>query len=217
MLINTCHPESEEAISIAESLSEKYSATVKAVDCSTIDEQKIKVILGEILKDFPIREIEIKLPNWLAALPLEHWLRKSIIDAIGSSVTSPEKLIGTHIFNYHQNPNTLTTTETFITIQVHIPQSYYRNNNVYVKPTIEIWIISHERHMNVDNIPKITDNRNDYLSKLIDEKLNGRTDLGFGKLTLISNVEGAYQSDYLFRQMIFEGTDLNDSLCYKED
>ncbi len=92
MLINTCHPESEEAISLAESLSEKYSATVKAVDCSTIDEQKIKEILGEILKDFPIREIEIKLPNWLAALPLEHWLRKSIIDAIKSAVSGLNKV-----------------------------------------------------------------------------------------------------------------------------
>lgn len=142
---------------------------------------------------------------------------ESIIKAIGSSIASPEKLVGTHIFNYHQNPNTLTTVNTFITIQVHIPQSYYRDSNIFVNPTIEIWIISHENHMKVDNIPKVNDNRNDYLSRLIDEKLNGRTDLGFGKLNLISNVEGAYQHDYVFRQMMFEGTDLNDSLCDDED
>jgi hypothetical protein len=142
---------------------------------------------------------------------------ESIVKAIGSSVTSPEKLVGTHIFNYHQNPNTLTTVDTFITIQVHIPKSFYGNNNVFVNPTIEIWIISHEKHMTVDNIPKVTDNRNDYLSRLIDEKLNGRSDLGFGKLTLSSNVEGAYQQNYVYRQMTFEGTDLNDSLCDDED
>lgn len=142
---------------------------------------------------------------------------ESIVKAIGSSVDSPEKLVGTHIFNYHQNPNTLTTVDTFITIQVHIPQSYYRDNIAFVKPTIEIWIISHEKHMEVKNIPKVTDNRNDYLSKLIDEKLNGRSDLGFGRLTLLSNIEGAYQHDYVFRQMMFEGTDLNDSLCDIED
>ena len=45
-----------------------------------------------------------------------------IVAAINSSeVTSPEKLIGTHIFNYNQNPHTLNTVGTFITIQVHIP------------------------------------------------------------------------------------------------
>lgn len=140
---------------------------------------------------------------------------ESIVKAIGSSITSPEKLVGTHIFNYHQNPNTLTTVDTFITVQVHIPKSFY-GDTVFVKPTIEIWIISHEKHMEVNDIPKVTDNRNDYLSNLIDEKLNGRNDLGFGKLTLLSNVEGSYQQNYVYRQMIFEGTDLNNSLCKDE-
>lgn len=140
----------------------------------------------------------------------------TIIQAIGSStVTSAEKLVGTHIFNYHQNPNTINTVETFITIQVHIPQSFY-NNTIFISPTIEIWIISHEKHMIVDNIPKITDNRNDYLSKLIDNKLNGRSDFGIGELKLLSNIEGSYQKDYVYRKLVFEGTDINDSLCEDE-
>lgn len=145
---------------------------------------------------------------------------KDIINAIDSSTAaSAEKLIGTNIFNYHQNPNTINTVETFITVQVHIPQSfsYYKNSNsIYVKPTIEIWIISHEQHMIVDNIPKITANRNDYLSILIDNKLNGRSDFGINSLTLTSNIEGCYQQNYLYRKMVFEGTDLNDSLCDDE-
>lgn len=140
----------------------------------------------------------------------------AIIRAIDSSiVTSPEKLVGTHIFNYDQNPNTINTVETFITIQVHIPQKLY-TNSTYVYPTIEIWIISHENHMVVDNVPKITYNRNDYLSMLIDNKLNGRSDFGIGELTLQSNVEGSYQKDYLYRKMVFEGTDVNNSFC-KDD
>ena len=140
----------------------------------------------------------------------------SIIQAINSStIFSPEKLVGTHIFNYHQNPNTINTVETFITIQVHIPEPFFRNN-AYIKPTVEIWVISHEKHMIVDNIPKVTDNRNDYLSRLIDKKLNGRSDFCIGELSLISNVEGSYQQNYLFRKMVFEGTDLNNSLCRDE-
>ena len=140
----------------------------------------------------------------------------TIIQAIGSStITSAEKLVGTHIFNYHQNPNTINTVETFITIQVHIPQSFY-NNTIFINPTIEIWIISHEQHMVVNNVPKITDNRNDYLSKLIDNKLNGRSDFGIGELKLLSNVEGSYQQNYVYRKMVFEGTDINDSLCDDE-
>ena len=148
---------------------------------------------------------------------------KEIIAAINSSEVKPnepEKLIGKHIFNYNQNPHTLNIVGTFITIQVHIPQSYYTDYNASttrVKPTIEIWIISHERHMSVDNIPKVTQNRNDYLSELIDNKINGKSGFGIGETMLISNIEGAFQQDYLYRKMIFQCVDLNWSLCEDDD
>lgn len=132
------------------------------------------------------------------------------------TVTSAEKLVGTHIFDYHQNPNTINDVMTFVTIQVHIPQSLYKTSDIFISPTVEIWIISHEKHMVVDNIPKITENRNDYLSRLIDNKLNGRSDFGINDLKLVSNVEGSYQQNYLFRKMVFEGADINDSLCKDE-
>lgn len=148
---------------------------------------------------------------------------KDIVAAINSSEiepNKPEKLIGKHIFNYNQNPHTLNIVGTFITIQVHIPHDYhtdYRSSTSRVKPTIEIWIISHEKHMNVDNVPKITQNRNDYLSELIDNKINGKSGFGIGETILLSNIEGAFQQDYLFRKMIFQCSDLNWSLCEDED
>ena len=143
---------------------------------------------------------------------------KEIIRAINSfDVSLPEKLVGTHIFNYHQNPYTINTVLTFITIQVHIPQNFSFTSETFVKPTVEIWVISHEKHMLVDNISKITDNRNDYLSKLIDNKLNGRSDFGIGKLKLLSNIEGSYQQDYVYRKLIFEALDLNDAKCEDDE
>lgn len=149
---------------------------------------------------------------------------KEIVAAIDSHEVKPnesEKLINRHIFDYNQNPHTLNNIETFITVQVHIPQNFYSgyhgNSTIHVKPTIEIWIISHERHMSVDNIPKVTQNRNDYLSELIDNKINGRRGFGIGETKLLSNIEGAFQQDYLFRKMIFECLDLNKSMCMDEE
>ena len=149
---------------------------------------------------------------------------KDIVNAINSSEikpSEPQKLLYTHIFDYNQNPHTLNIVGTFITLQVHIPQNYYSdyhsNSTIHIKPTIEIWIISHEKHMRVDNIPKVTQNRNDYLSELIDNKINGKSGFGIGKTRLTSNIEGAFQQDYLFRKMIFECLDLNDSMCKDED
>jgi len=138
-----------------------------------------------------------------------------IIQAIDSRTLNPEqteKYIGTHIFDYNQNPYTLENVGTFITVQVHIPDTYFRSKP-FIKPQIEIWIISHENHMKVDNVPKIAANRNDYLSELIDNMLNGRTDFGIGEMVLIVNMEGAFQQDYAYRKMVFEATDLNKSVC----
>lgn len=141
-----------------------------------------------------------------------------IILAIDSSTIkpkTPEKLIDTHIFNFHQNPNTINTSETFITVQIHLSQSSLLGNT-FIKYEVELWIISHENHMKVDNVPKVKANRNDYLSELIDLKLNGRSDFGIGTLSLKSNIEGSYQQGYLYRKMVFEGTDFNDSVCDDE-
>ena len=148
---------------------------------------------------------------------------KDIIAAINSSEVKsnePEKLINKHIFDYNQNPHTLNTVGTFITIQVHIPQNFYTDyhtSTIHVKPTIEIWIVSHEKHMVVDNVPKVAQNRNDYLSELIDNKINGKSGFGIGETVLLSNIEGAFQQDYLFRKMIFQCTDLNWSLCDEDE
>ena len=133
-----------------------------------------------------------------------------------------------HIFPYHQNPETITETITFITIQVHVPKPYsYGRSKIWVAPNLEFWIFSHHSHMKVNNIPKIQDNRNDYISKILDKKFNGRDTLGgskndennlhlYGKLELLANIEGAYNKDFLYRQLVFETVDLNKSLCEKE-
>lgn len=86
-------------------------------------------------------------------------------------------------------------------------------NNAFIIPTLEIWIYTHDGHMKMDR--EITkDNRNDYISMLLDEKFNGSTEYGgIGKLKLVSNTEGPYNKDFLYRRLIFETVDVNDSFC----
>lgn len=120
-------------------------------------------------------------------------------------------LIGTHIFKYNKNPETILDNITFITVMVHT--KVLERNEAFVIPQLEIWIYSHYSHMDMD--PRITkDNRNDYISMLIDKKFNGSTEYGgIGKLVLTYNREDAYNKKFLYRRMIFETTDLNSSVC----
>ena len=50
-----------------------------------IGEKEIKEILTEVLLQFPVKEICIKIPKWLNALDKDHWLKKEVFTAIRES------------------------------------------------------------------------------------------------------------------------------------
>lgn len=124
-------------------------------------------------------------------------------------------LIGTHILTYNKVPDTVTEVATYMTIMVHTKSR--DRNGTFVTPTLEFYIYSHYKHMKMDR--KITkDNRCDYLAMLIDDMFNGSTQHGgISELKLVLNAEGAYNKDFLYRHLIFEGTDLNNSMCKDGD
>ena len=151
---------------------------------------------------------------------------EQFFDAIHPSKIRKEDsdlLVGTHLFDYHQNPETIKDVQTFLTFRVDT-SAKGSTNNKWVDVRLTVWIVSHYKHMRVDNIPGITKNRNDYIGELLDNKFNGARILGgspvdtnnlhmYGRLELKSSVEGAIASEYLYRQLVFEGQDINDSFC----
>ena len=78
VLMNSMYPESESAKKAAAELAEKHSVRVKTVNCLELTENDIKEILSGLLYEFPLKEIKIKLPMWINALPIEHHLSKQI-------------------------------------------------------------------------------------------------------------------------------------------
>lgn len=82
VVLNTKDPESPESKALAEELSEKYGKPVIAVNCLEIGEQEIKDILREILLQFPVKEINIRIPKWLTVLDKDHWLKREVFNAL---------------------------------------------------------------------------------------------------------------------------------------
>jgi len=164
------------------------------------------------------------MPNSSTISSLKNKIMKSMVnnETLFYAINSPtiknfenaSELAYTHIFPYAQNPETIKDATTFITIEVDILEAYGPDQQ-WVKPTLIINIISSEKCMKVSNIPKVTANRNDYISQLIDNMFNGRMDLGYGPLTLFRNTGGSLMSGYLYRNMVFKTKDFNDSLCGK--
>ncbi len=82
MLLNCEKPSSAHSKQLAKELSEKYGTAVLPINCIDLDEEQIKSILGELLLQFPVSEIKVRMPKWINSLDKEHWLKKDIISAL---------------------------------------------------------------------------------------------------------------------------------------
>ncbi len=78
VILNCMFPNSDEAKILADELKTKYDVPVIPVNCIDLNINDIQYILGEILYEFPIKEIAVKYPAWVNTLGLEHWLRVDI-------------------------------------------------------------------------------------------------------------------------------------------
>ena len=82
ILLNSTMPDSIDAKNLANYLTEKYCVPVIPVNCAEMDENLIREVLYAVLYRFPVREIGIKLPNWIMSLDREHWLRSSLCESV---------------------------------------------------------------------------------------------------------------------------------------
>ena len=85
VVLNCQNPRSAESRALAEELTERYQKPVVPINCLEIDEQTIKDILAEVLLQFPVKEINIKIPKWLTALEKGHWLKSDIFASLKKS------------------------------------------------------------------------------------------------------------------------------------
>ncbi|MEI3161946.1 MAG: stage IV sporulation protein A [Lachnospirales bacterium] len=82
IVLNSAQPESDKTLEIAHQMENKYGTKVIPVDCKNLSQDAVNNILEEALYQFPIGEIDITLPKWLEAMPINHWLKENIISSV---------------------------------------------------------------------------------------------------------------------------------------
>lgn len=82
VVLNCTDPNKSESRELAKQLSEKYQASVIPLSCIDMTEEQIREVLGEVLMQFPVNEIKVKMPKWVNALDHDHWLKKEIFNAL---------------------------------------------------------------------------------------------------------------------------------------
>ncbi len=92
VLLNSVHPMTKDTIDLSSSLKESYNVPVIPINIEQIQERDIYDILKEALYEFPVTEVDVKMPEWIACLSQNHWLKKEFIEKIRKSVIEIDKI-----------------------------------------------------------------------------------------------------------------------------
>lgn len=82
VLLNSTRPYSDETRELAGQMEEKYGVQVLPVNCEQLKKEDIRSILGEVLYEFPVTEMDFAIPKWMEILPRDHWLKAAVIQAV---------------------------------------------------------------------------------------------------------------------------------------
>lgn len=91
-------PETEK---LSEKLREEYNVPVTPLNIENMNEKDIYGILREALYEFPVLEVNVNMPEWIACLDSNNWLKKIYIEKIRESVVEVDKLRDIETINNH--------------------------------------------------------------------------------------------------------------------
>ena len=111
VVLNSKNPASAEAKKLSNSLSEKYDVPVIPINALEMKEGDIDKIFENLLFEFPVTSIKVKMPKWLQAVDFEDEIIKEIAREIKSFASGITKLS-----DADKNSLVFTESESFDTI-----------------------------------------------------------------------------------------------------
>ena len=92
VVLNSSHPMLPETERLAEKLHDDYGVPVLPMSVENLTERDVYAILREALYEFPVLEVSVNMPEWIACLSPNNWLKKIYIEKIKESVIEIDKL-----------------------------------------------------------------------------------------------------------------------------
>lgn len=92
VVLNCTDPNSQSAMALKQQMQEKYSTSVVALNCLELNEQDILNVMNQMLYEFPVKEISVDMPKWIVGLDNDHWLKKSVFNAILDSAKNISRI-----------------------------------------------------------------------------------------------------------------------------
>ena len=148
VVLNSTHPTHKETEDLANSLKEEYNVPVLPMNIESMNEKDMVQILREALYEFPVLEVRINMPEWIAILNPDHKIKKAYIESIKESVTEIDKIKDVEKITNHFLENEyieksylsdIDTSTGIITVNLTAPNKLY---NEVLKDLIDVDIQS---------------------------------------------------------------------------
>lgn len=82
VLVNSNKPYSEDAKKTAMDISQSYGVTALPMNCQQMKQEDIRLILENLLYEFPVSVMEFYMPKWVEMLKNEHPFKAGLMDSI---------------------------------------------------------------------------------------------------------------------------------------
>lgn len=87
MILNSVNPNDENTIKLCKNLAEKYKISVLPMNVNELNKENVDNIMTELLKQFPLEVVNIRVPKWLKPLPLDNPTIKEVLDTITNAIS----------------------------------------------------------------------------------------------------------------------------------
>ena len=134
VVLNSAHPTLPETERLAEKLGDEYGVPVLPLSVEAMNEKEVYSVLRESLYEFPVTEVKVNMPDWIACLNPSNYIKCEYIEKIKESVVEVDKLrdiekITTH-FEGSQNIkkayiSNVDTSTGIVTINLEAPDYLY--------------------------------------------------------------------------------------------
>lgn len=92
IILNSTRPYNEEVIELAQELSSRHGVAVVPLDCQQMTREDVYRVLEESLYEFPVQEVNIRLPKWVDEIEEDFWLRSRIESSIRGILEEVKKI-----------------------------------------------------------------------------------------------------------------------------
>jgi len=82
IILNSAHVNDPKTIALKRELEDKYDVPVQAMDVLNMNENDIANVFQTVLKEFPVAEINIDIPEWIEKLETKHWLKTNFFNLV---------------------------------------------------------------------------------------------------------------------------------------